>query len=100
MSIILSVRLFFCQKNKVLLKKVGLTFLKEFLSQDYRYYTSHSRRNEDDAENAGGFATSLTVYDLEGNLTTILENGRLLVAAAASRRVGCGCCVAAPASRA
>lgn len=52
-----------------------------FLSQDHRYYSRQSK-NQSDSSNA---LTSLTIPDLEGNMSTILEKGRLLVAAAESK---------------
>jgi hypothetical protein len=58
-----------------------------FLSQDHRYYPGRRENKNDNSSNGNNDdgLTSLTIYDLEGNLSTVLEKGRLLVATAESR---------------
>ena len=55
-----------------------------FLTQDHRYYSRSRTCHENNSDDSDSL-TSLTVIDLEGSMSTVLEKGQLLVAAAESR---------------
>lgn len=56
-----------------------------FLSQDNRYHFLHRSERNDSTEAGSSDSALLKISDLEGNLSTVLEKGQLLVAAAESR---------------
>jgi len=63
-------------------KHLPVTDQEAFLSQDHRYYPNYSDEKND---HCGEGLTSLTIHDLEGNISKILKEGRLLNSYAESR---------------